>query len=342
MRLLPTLLSLCLLPCVMPDKAFAEQGVTMLYDSRFLLHDPGEYHPESAVRLKQIVTHLQWHADLSPYLRWPEFQPARREDLLRVHSADYLELLENEQARVRPGQHRSLSTGDTELSGQTLAVAKLASGAVMAGVDAVMRGETQTAFALVRPPGHHASRDRGMGFCVYNHVAVAARYAQYHYGIRRILIVDFDVHHGNGTQAIFYADPDVFYFSAHQSPLYPGTGRTQERGTGAGLGNTLNIEVPAGRDAGMILRALREPLTVAMQRFQPELILVSAGLDAHDGDTLGGLRYQDKDYAEIVQVLRKLAKNSAQGRMVLALEGGYVPANNAGAVAAILSVLVAD
>ncbi len=330
-----------MLPCVQPVAVLAAPNtVTMLYDERFLQHAPGAGHPETAERLLAIVTHLQSQPVLKPYLRWPAFHAASRSDLLRVHSAEYLDTLQREQARIPAGQHRTLSTGDTELSEQSLAVASLASGAVMAGVDAVMRGDSRSAFALIRPPGHHASASRGMGFCVYNHVAVAARYAQHQHGLQRILIVDIDVHHGNGTQDIFEADPDVFYFSAHQSPLYPGTGQPSDRGVGAGLGTTMNIAVPRGSDGTTALQAIRGPLAVAMQQFRPQLILVSAGLDAHADDTVGGLHYSDADYAALVKELSILANHYAQGRMVLALEGGYVPANNANAVEAMLRVLI--
>ena len=345
MRLLTTLLSFTLLPCVLPEAALsapqaAPHVVTMLYDARFSQHVPGAGHPETAERLLAIVSHLQSQPGFTPYLRWSPFQTASRTDLLRVHSADYLDTLQREQARIPAGQHSTLSTGDTELSEQSLAVASLASGAVIAGVDAVIRGDSRSAFALIRPPGHHASASRGMGFCVDNHVAVAARYAQHQHGLQRILIVDIDVHHGNGTQAIFEADPDVFYFSAHQSPLYPGTGQPSERGVGAGLGTTMNIAIPRESDGATALQAIRGPLALAMQQFRPQLILVSAGLDAHAGDTLGGLRYSDADYAAIIKSLNTMAHQYAQGRMVLALEGGYVPANNASAVEAMLRVLI--
>ena len=324
-----------------PMSAMSASMVTILYDPRFLLHDSGPGHPEQPARLKQVVDDLQQHPHWQGQLRWPAFNAATRTDLLRVHAADYLALLRTEQPQVH-AEVRQLSTGDSPLSSHTLQVAALASGAAMAGVDAVMQGDSLSAFALVRPPGHHASTRRGMGFCIYNHVAVAARYAQQRYGLQRVLIIDIDVHHGNGTQAIFEADPSVFYFSAHQHPLYPGTGKPEETGIGAGHGYSMNVTLAAGSDATATLTALQQQLQPAMQRFKPELVLVSAGLDAHAGDVLGQLQYTDADYAEIARQVVRLASLYAQGRSVWVLEGGYVPEHNAQAVEAILQVLTAQ
>jgi acetoin utilization deacetylase AcuC-like enzyme len=344
-------LLMILLPCLPYSGAQAEDAdttsarqsraaMTMLYDARFDLHDPGLGHPEQASRVNAIVERLKHNPQLTPFLRWPTFTSASRKDLLRVHSPTYLDLLDREQASVKAGQHHLLSTGDTVLSEHSLAVSTLASGAVMAGVDAVMTQKSAMAFALVRPPGHHATRDRGMGFCLINHIAVAARYAQQRYGIQRILIVDIDVHHGNGTQDIFYADHSVFYFSAHQHPLYPGSGRPGETGTGPGLGYTMNVDVSPGSNESRLLQAIGQPLTQAMQQFRPEVIMVSAGLDAHQGDTLGALQYSDAGYAAVAKAIKALATEYAQGRMVWMLEGGYVPANNANAVESIIRTLV--
>jgi acetoin utilization deacetylase AcuC-like enzyme len=316
-------------------------AMTVLYDTRFELHDPGPGHPERASRVSVIVDQLKRNESLNPFLRWPAFSAATRADLLRVHSPGYLDLLDKEQTSVKPGQYHQLSTGDTMLSQHSLAVATLASGAVMAGVDAVMAGQSPVAFALVRPPGHHATRDRGMGFCLTNHIAVATRYAQHKYGIQRILIIDIDVHHGNGTQDIFYADNSVFYFSAHQHPLYPSSGRPSETGVGRGVGYTMNVDVPPGSNERLVLQAIEQQLVPAMRQFHPELIMVSAGLDAHKGDALGGLQYSDTGYAALATAVKQLATRYTLGRMVWMLEGGYVPANNANAVEAIARVLIA-
>ncbi|MGP1716891.1 MAG: histone deacetylase family protein [Methylophilus sp.] len=329
-----------LLLSIFPVEALAAP-VTILYSDRFLQHDTGVGHPDKPDRLAAIIQHLKQHKTLSPHLRWPTFSAAAREDLLTVHQASYLDLLEAEQRQLTAAQpYLTLSTGDTVISKDSLAVAKLASGAAMAGIDAVMQNKTKSAFALVRPPGHHATADRGMGFCIYNHVAVAARYAQKQYGVRKLLIVDIDVHHGNGTQAIFEQDDSVFYFSAHQHPLYPRSGRPDEIGHGKGKGYTMNVDVAPGSDEAIVLAAIEKQLGPAMQRFQPELILISAGLDTHQGDVLGGLNYSDAGYAAIAQKLINLADQYAQGKTVWVLEGGYVPANNAHAVESILQTLI--
>jgi acetoin utilization deacetylase AcuC-like enzyme len=315
--------------------------VTILYSDRFLQHDTGTGHPDTPDRLAYLIEHLKQQKNLNANLRWPTFSAAKRQDLLAVHQASYLGLLEIEQQQLTTSKpYLTLSTGDTVISKDSLAVARLASGAAMAGVDAVMQQQSKSAFALVRPPGHHATADRGMGFCIYNHVAVAARYAQKQYAVKKILIVDIDVHHGNGTQDIFVQDDSVFYFSAHQHPLYPRTGRPQETGLGKGKGYTMNIDIPPGSDESVLLAAIDKQLLPAMQGFQPELILVSAGLDTHQGDLLGGLNYSDAGYAAIARKVIKLADQYAQGRTVWVLEGGYVPANNAQAVESILQTLI--
>lgn len=342
LRVIHALLTL-LLPCMPVEHAQAEgsqAAMTMLYDAQFEMHDTGPGHPERASRVNAIVERLKHKASFTPFLRWPAFSPATRQDVERVHSPAYLDLLETEQASVKPGQIRPLSTGDTMVSTASLSVAMLASGAGMAGVDAIMTQQSPVAFALVRPPGHHATRDRGMGFCLINHIAVAARYAQQRYGIQRILIVDIDVHHGNGTQDIFYSDDNVFYFSAHQHPLYPGSGRPTETGSGKGAGFTMNIDIPPGSNEGRVLQAIQQQLAPAMQQFRPQLVMVSAGLDAHAGDTLGALAYSDAGYAAIAKAIQSLAAQHAKGRMLWMLEGGYVPANNANAVEAIIGTLV--
>jgi acetoin utilization deacetylase AcuC-like enzyme len=332
-------LGLLMLSILPPDCQAAP--VTLLYSDRFLQHDAGAGHPDTPDRLATIIQQLKQHQTLNPQLRWPAFSAASRTDLLAVHQASYLDLLEAGQQQLSPTKpYLTLTTGDTVISKDSLAVARLASGAAMAGVDAVMQQQSKSAFAMVRPPGHHATADRGMGFCIYNHVAVAARYAQKQYAVQKILIVDIDVHHGNGTQDIFEQDDSVFYFSAHQHPLYPRTGRPQETGLGKGKGYTMNIDIPPGSDQSVVLAAIDKQLLPAMQRFQPELILVSAGLDTHQGDLLGGLNYTDAGYAEIARKVISLADQYAQGRTVWVLEGGYVPANNAHAVESILQALI--
>lgn len=313
--------------------------VAVLYSGKFLLHDTGPSHPERPGRLEPAVALLKSDAKLSAGLVWPAFGPAGVEDLERVHSPDYIRLVREETAAVGNGGHARLSTGDTVLSPATWDAATLAAGAGMAGCDEVMAGRVSAAFALVRPPGHHASRSRGMGFCVFNNAAVAARHLQKRHGLRRVLIVDFDAHHGNGTQDIFYRDDSVFYFSVHRHPFYPGTGRPAETGEDRGAGFTLNVELPAGSGDEAVLAAFRDSLRPAMETFRPEFVLVSAGFDGHADDPLGGLKYSADGYAALARELRDIADRHAAGRIVFLLEGGYRPEAVAQSVAGILTVL---
>lgn len=335
------ILMLMLLGAMTMHVSASDNKLNILYHDDFLLHDTGPMHPENPDRLGDVVNRLRTSPRLKKHLRWPDFVEATREHLLLVHTPAYLDLVARESQAVANGGSAYLSTGDTVISRYTERVARLAVGASLAGVDAVMQQpsspkQSNMAFALVRPPGHHASADKGMGFCVYNSVAIATRYLQKHYALKRVLIVDIDVHHGNGTQDTFNADDLVFYFSAHQHPLYPGTGRATETGTGAGKGYTMNIEVPRGSDGRALLKAIASQLEPAMQTFKPEFVMVSAGFDAHAGDVIGGLAYTDNDYGEIAQALKRIADKYAQGRIVYVLEGGYVSKNIRNAVEAIL------
>jgi acetoin utilization deacetylase AcuC-like enzyme len=202
-------------------------------------------------------------------------------------------------------------------------VAVAAVGGVLAAVDAVMAGEVRNAFCAVRPPGHHATRDRAMGFCLLNNVAIAARYIQQKHKLEKVLIVDWDVHHGNGTQEAFYEDASVFYFSIHQHPFYPGTGNVDERGAGAGAGSTQNVPLPAGSDDRRYLQEVRDKLVPSAQKFQPDFVLISAGFDAHENDLLGGMSVTTEGFAEMTRVVRQLAEDHCDGRLVSVLEGGY-------------------
>jgi acetoin utilization deacetylase AcuC-like enzyme len=205
----------------------------------------------------------------------------------------------------------------------SLAAAETAIATVLTAVDGVIAGRHASAFCAVRPPGHHAEADRAMGFCLFNNVAVAARYAQKKHGLSRVLIVDWDVHHGNGTQNIFYDDPTVFYFSTHQYPFYPATGSTAEEGAGLGEGTTLNCPLPAGAGDREILDRFENKLLPAADAFKPEFIFISAGFDAHEEDPLAGLRVTEKGYARLTGFVKDLAARHAGGRIVSALEGGY-------------------
>lgn len=319
--------------------ANADTRTAILYHDDFLLHDTGLQHPENPQRLSLVVKQLKTSPDLRKRLAWPSFKAADKATLALAHTPQYLDLVQRESQAVARGGYANLSTGDTVISQHSERVARLAVGASLAGAEAVMQNRAKSAFALVRPPGHHATASRGMGFCIYNSVAITARYLQQHYGLKRILIVDFDVHHGNGTQDIFYEDGSVFYFSAHQSPLYPGTGRPSETGAGLGQNTTMNIDVPRGENGSMAINAIKQKLAPAMQQFKPEFIIVSAGFDAHEGDTLGGLAYTNEDYASLAKEIQALADAYTQGKTLYVLEGGYVPKNIAEATMEILNVV---
>jgi acetoin utilization deacetylase AcuC-like enzyme len=213
---------------------------------------------------------------------------------------------------------------DTVVSLRSFDAAKHAAGAPCQAIDLIMKGEVSNAFVPVRPPGHHATEERAMGFCLFNNVAVAARYAQQHYPeIERIAIIDWDVHHGNGTQGIFYADPSVYFFSSHQYPWYPGTGTRGEKGTGRGRGYTLNLPLRAATPATEQKRAFEAALDEMAANFTPDLIIISAGFDSHLGDPLGQLLLEDKDFVDMTRALKEWAASSCEGRLVSCLEGGY-------------------
>ena len=202
-------------------------------------------------------------------------------------------------------------------------MAKLATGGILAAIDAVVAGKIRNAFAVIRPPGHHALPDRAMGFCLLNHVAIAARYIQKKHGLKRILIVDWDVHHGNGTQEVFYDDPSVLYFSTHQFPYYPWSGDPDERGTGAGLGTTVNAPLWPGSGDASILKAFREDLLPAAEAFRPDFVLISSGFDAHERDPIAEMRITTPGYAALTKIVAGIAERHAKGRLVSLLEGGY-------------------
>jgi acetoin utilization deacetylase AcuC-like enzyme len=233
-----------------------------------------------------------------------------------------------------------LRTGDTAICIDSYEVALEASGAVLEAVDFVMRGDLDSVFCAVRPPGHHATATRGMGFCIFNHVAVAARYLQKRHGLQRIAIIDWDVHHGNGTEAIFIEDPSVLYVSLHEQGIYPFTGQSVEQGRGAGEGFTLNLPLPGNSDGVPALRAWEERITPAIDAFQPEFLLVSAGFDAREQDPIGGLRWSDETFAEMTRRCVHHAETWCGGRIVSVLEGGYNPAGLAAAAVAHVRALV--
>lgn len=291
--------------------------VGYVYSPLFLRHSqPG--HPEAPQRLEAILQVWQ-DTRLLDRLIAIEPTPASDEQLLRVHSPKLLSVLAY--AERRGGIQID---GDTYMNAHSRQAAYLAAGAAINAVDAVMTGIVDVAFSLARPPGHHATRDQAMGFCLLNNVAVAAQYAIDRYHLERVLIMDFDVHHGNGTQDIFYSSSQVYYFSTHRYPFYPGTGHWRDLGGGQGRGFTFNVPLPHSVGNSQFGRIFDDLLYPAMARYQPQLVLVSAGYDAHWADPLGALTLLDATgYYYMVQVLHAIAKEFAQGRMVLFLEGGY-------------------
>lgn len=290
----------------------------LVFDHAFRHHDPGPGHPESPDRYLALSEAFRKSGILASAIRIPP-RLATADDVHLAHTRAYWKTVLHDVAIKAP----RLSTGDTSLGEHTLDTALLAVGGALSAVDAVFEGRVRNAFAAVRPPGHHATASRGMGFCVFNSVAIAARYAQKVFGADRVLIVDFDVHHGNGTQEIFYSDHSVLFFSTHQWPWYPGTGAADEIGQGTGSGYTINCPFPAGSGHAEILGAFRKKLLPAALDFKPALVLVSAGFDSRRGDPLGRFTLRDSDFADITSILMDIADSSAQGRLVSILEGGY-------------------
>ena len=291
----------------------------LVSDLDFEKHVTGFGHPEQPDRNKAVLKALD-SAGISDKFRKVEPRPCEDADVLRCHSGKYLDAVK---ADVTSGKTQ-LSTGDTTICSESLDIGRLAAGATLAAVDEVLAGSASNAFCVVRPPGHHATPDKGMGFCIFNNIAIAARYAQKKHDIGKILIVDWDVHHGNGTQDIFYEDETVFFFSTHQSPWYPGTGEREETGKGKGLGSTLNRPCPAGSGRDKIVEnAFAQDLLTAMNRFRPELIFISAGFDSRIGDPLGQFRLVDEDFTSLTEIVIDLAKEYADNKVVSVLEGGY-------------------
>jgi acetoin utilization deacetylase AcuC-like enzyme len=305
---------------IVPIASSIIPGMTtaLIYDPAFLQHETGTHHPESPERLRVIISALQNDQALWSQLQHEKPRPVTDDEIMRCHSYRLIDHI------------RSLCEGgapfidrDTSICEKSFEVAKLAAGAAIVGVDRVFKGDSDNAIALVRPPGHHATSDLAMGFCLFNNVAIAARYAQVHYGADRVLIVDWDVHHGNGTQEIFYRDPSVFYFSTHQYPFYPGTGSADERGLDKGEGTTLNIPLEEGTPAEVHREAFNEALAAIEKVFPPDLVIISAGFDSRRGDPLGGLMLEDSDFREMTLHLMDVADRHASGRIVSVLEGGY-------------------
>jgi acetoin utilization deacetylase AcuC-like enzyme len=298
--------------------AQSQSGTQVFYDSATLRHEPSSDHPERSARLDVVMQTVRAR-EREGRLSVVTPRPATDDDVLLVHTGDYLKKVRAEVAAGR----RMLSTGDTEISPGSFGAALAAAGTVIAGVDAVLTGGARRVFCAVRPPGHHASQSRGMGFCVFNNIAIGARHARRRHGVERILIADWDVHHGNGTQEVFWNDGSVMFFDTHQHPWYPGTGSQSEIGDGKASGLVFNRPFPAGSGRKEILGAFRDALVPAADRFRPQLVMVSAGFDSRLGDPLGQFTLTDQDFADLTDVVLEIARVHAGGRLVSGLEGGY-------------------
>jgi acetoin utilization deacetylase AcuC-like enzyme len=283
--------------------------VGFIYDDIFLRHVTPDWHPERKERLVQIVSSLK-KSGLWENLIHIKPRRATYEEIALVHTDDYI-------SRIKTSGVGYLDP-DTYMSEDSLEAALYAAGAVIEAVDQCKKGEIERAFCAVRPPGHHAESDRAMGFCIFNNIAIGARYAQ-KIGYKKVFIIDFDVHHGNGTQHIFEEDDTVFYFSTHEYPHYPGTGRDSEKGIGKGKGYTFNVPMPSGSGDKEYLTAFQKTLPPLVKNFNPDLILVSAGYDLHRDDPLSGIRVSDEGIRGIVDSILSYSSNP----FIFALEGGY-------------------
>ncbi|MFA5794497.1 MAG: histone deacetylase [Candidatus Brocadiia bacterium] len=288
----------------------------LVYSDIYLEHDTGE-HPENAERLRRTMAYLK-NTKLWGKLSQVPPRPATEEEIARVHNPFYIKMLKD---FCESGQ-RYLDA-DTVVSARSYEAALYAAGGVMAAVDAVLSTPQSNALCLVRPPGHHATKNHAMGFCLFNNVAVAARYAQAKHGLKKVAVIDWDLHHGNGTQEAFYDDNTVLFFSMHRSPYYPGSGDAEEVGHGPGVGYTINLPLSFDVSPGEYLEEFREVLDSHLRTFKPELIFISAGFDSYKNDPLGGLGLNIADYGQLTRIAKALAKDVCKGRIVSSLEGGY-------------------
>lgn len=320
----------------------------LIYDPIFLEHITPSRHPDSPQRLQVTMEALE-------ALNWLEREglvqmkprAATEDELAAVHDRAYIREVEEAARTVAEEQaHGGRTTRyfapDTYVSARSYEAAIRAAGAPLTAIDAMMKGEIDNAYCLVRPPGHHALPDDAMGFCLFNNVAVAAQYAIDRYGLERVMLIDYDVHHGNGTQDIFYEDPRVLYFSTHQAPFYPGTGHSYECGEGAGLGTTINVPLPATTGFETYEPVFRQVMAPAADRFNPQLILVSAGFDAHWTDPLGQMNISTAGFAQLNRFIIDLAKSVCNGRLIMVQEGGYHLEANASCIATCINLLLGD
>lgn len=306
----------------------------LYYDPIFLEHDTGP-HPENAGRLRPLIKHLD-ESGLSSRCERVEWKPISIERLCRVHTSQHVDAV-----KAFAEQGGGQIEADTVVSPKSYEVALTAAGAVCDAVTRVVRSDPQRALCLVRPPGHHALAGNPMGFCLFNNVATGARLAIDELELQRVLIVDWDVHHGNGTQAIFWEDPQVGFFSAHRYPFYPGTGAADEIGAGDGLGTTSNLPIRFGISRGDYIAGLRAQLETFADKFKPQLVIISAGFDSHRADPVGSLGLESEDFAPLTKLVLDIARTHADGRVVSVLEGGYNPSALTECVAIHLGELLA-
>lgn len=320
----------------------------LVYDPIFLEHLTPANHPDQPERLSRSI-------DVLKALNWMEREglvhkaprTASEEELTLVHTPAYIQHVKHAAERTarleaESGRKTRFFATDTYVSAKSYEAALYAAGAPLTAIDAVLAGEVDNAYCLVRPPGHHALADNAMGFCLFNNVAIAARYAVEKHGLERVMIIDYDVHHGNGTQDAFYEDPHVLYFSTHQAPFYPGTGLSDELGAGPGLGTTINVPLPATTDYYVYDAVFRQVLAPIADRFDPQLILVSAGYDAHWTDPLGQMYLSTAAFAKLNEVILKLANQLCNGRLVMVQEGGYNVEAMAACTATSINQLLGD
>ena len=286
-------------------------------DERYLRHETGRFHPESPERLEAIYDMLESPEMKGKFLHI-EPRYSTHEEIGMVHSQSYIEMV----AKTAGKRHTSLDP-DTSTSPESYDVAKLAVGGLLNAIDSVVSGETDNAFAFIRPPGHHTETSRAAGFCIFNNVAIGALHATKKHEMKRILIVDWDLHHGNGTQNTFYEDSRILYFSTHQSPFYPGTGRLNEIGRKEGLGYTVNVPLGRGPGDAEYLKIFRKVLQPVAHAFHPDIVMLSAGFDIYFGDPLGGMKVTPSGFANLTRVLLNIAEECSGGKFIITLEGGY-------------------
>lgn len=286
-------------------------------DDRYMQHVANGYHPESPERLRIIYQMLQDEDMAGRFLTFSP-RPATTEELAWVHTSRHIQTI-----AATAGNRLTMLDPDTYACAQSFDIAKLAAGGVLVAVDKVLAGEVQNAFAFIRPPGHHAEANRAMGFCLFNNVAIAANYCIKIHKLQKILIIDWDLHHGNGTQHSFYERGDVLYFSTHQYPYYPGTGHITEVGSGAGKGFTVNVPLPTGPGDGEYFFIFEEILEPIAQEYKPDIVFVSAGFDIYYQDPLGGMQVTPSGFANLCRIILDLAADTCHGRVILVLEGGY-------------------